>query len=144
MKRRDFVKKAGIAGAAYAGIDLFGYAMPMTVEAIGTSGGIDIPEGLYILEEGKEKNIIPEIRPEILNNPRAVFLIETHVEVRRDETGMFTEARPQMFEIGKRVTSQLFVKGSKKGGSTLILPNFTNVNTTELQNNPSVGIMQFL
>ncbi|MFC1607674.1 DUF362 domain-containing protein [Candidatus Latescibacterota bacterium] len=141
MKRRDFVKRAGIAGAAYAGTELFGYAMPMTVDALGTSGGIDIPEGLYLLEEGKAKNVIPEIRPEILNNPRAVFLIETHVDARRDDTGMFTEARPQMFEIGKSLIPKLFSKGLRKGGSTLILPNFTNVPTPELQNNPSVGII---
>ncbi len=124
MERREFIKKTTIAGALFAGTNLAGLAMPMYADAFGTGGGIDVDEGLYLIERGKEKNIEPEIRPEILNNPRAVFLIETHVESNRDENGFFTDARPQLEEIGGKVVSQIFVKGSKKGGSTIIKPNF--------------------
>jgi len=127
MKRRDFIQKTAVGTAALAGTGLFGYAMPMPAEAFGTGGGIDVAEGLSMLEQGKEKNIVPEIRPEILNNPRAVFLIETHVSSPRDKRGFFTEARPQLEETGKSVVSQIFVKGTKKGGSTIVRPNFTTV-----------------
>lgn len=141
MKRREFIKKAAITGSAFAGVELAGFAMPLSTEAYGTGTGIDIIEGLDILEKEKEKNIFPEIRPEILNNPHAVFLIETDVSASRDKSGMFTGARPQLFATGKKVVPQIFVKGSTKKGSTVILPNFTNVPTPELQNNPSVGII---
>ena len=127
MKRRDFVKKATVAGAAYACTELFDYAMPMPSEALGTGGGIDIDEGLWILESGARRNIRPEIRPEILNNPNAVFLIETNVDSPRDERGFFAEARSQLEETGKKVANQIFVKGTQKGGSTVVRPNFTTV-----------------
>ncbi|MFC1607340.1 DUF362 domain-containing protein [Candidatus Latescibacterota bacterium] len=127
MQRRDFMKKTGVAGALYAGTELFGYAMPRVAEAFGTGGGIDVAEGTWILEQGKAKNVIPEIRPEILNNPRAVFLIETHVDSPRDERGFFSDAQPQLEETGKKVAKQIFVKGTTKGGSTIVRPNFTTV-----------------
>jgi len=127
MQRRHFLKTTPAGIAAYAGTELFGYAMPMRAEALGTSEGIDIEEGLYIIDEGKSRNIIPEIRPEILNKPRAVFLIETHVEAIRDNRGFFLEAQPQLRAAGKRAASLIFVKGSKKGGSTIIKPNFTDM-----------------
>ncbi|MBN1292511.1 MAG: DUF362 domain-containing protein [Candidatus Latescibacteria bacterium] len=127
MKRRNFLHKSAVAGATYAGLELYGHAMPMPAEAFGTGGGIDVAEGLDILEQGKEKNIIVDIRPEIRNNPRAVFLIETHVSARRDDRGFFTEAQPQLEATGKDIASQIFIKGSKKGGSTIVRPNFTTV-----------------
>lgn len=127
MKRREFMKKATVATAAYAATDLFGLAMPMEAEAFGTGGGIDIEEGLYLLNRGKERNVMPEIRPEILNNPKAVFLVETHVEADRDERGFFLKAQPQLEEAGKKLVSRIFVKGSKKRSSTIIRPNFTTV-----------------
>ncbi len=141
MKRRDFVKKSAVGIAAFASTEIFDYAMPMTADALGTGGGIDILEGLYLLEQGKEKNVMPEIRPEIANNHRAVFLVETHVSALRDKQGLFSEARPQLFEIGKQVVPQIFVKGTHKGGNTLILPNFTNVPIDALRHNPAVGII---
>ncbi len=127
MKRRDFFQKSAVAGAAYAGTNLFGYAMPRPAQAFGTGGGIDVAEGLYLLERGKDKNFNVDIRPEIKNNPRSVFLIETHVDAARDDEGYFEEARPQLEEIGKKVVGQIFVKGSIKGGSTIIRPNFVSL-----------------
>ena len=81
---------------------------------------------------------MPEIRPEILNNPRTVFLIETHVDVPADEQGFFTEARPELVKIGSKVAADIFIKGNLKGGSTLIKPNFTTVPDKVLS--PVVGI----
>lgn len=138
MKRREFVQKSAVAGTALAGAGLFGYAMPMPAEAFGTGGGIDVAEGVSILEQGKEKNIVPEIRPEILSMPRAVFLIQTDVDAPRDSRGFFTEAGPQLMETGKKVAKQIFVKGTKKGGSTIVRPNFTTVPDSVL--NPVNGI----
>ena len=137
MKRRSFIRKSAAAGAtAFAVNDLFGYAMP-EVEAFSSGGGIGIEEGLYHLEMGKEKNTMPEIRPEIKNNPRAVFLIETHVEAERSEHGFFSDAQEQIENTAKDIVSKIFVMGSKKGGSTVILPNLTWV--PDPVNYPTVG-----
>lgn len=138
MQRREFVKKAAIGSAAFAAFEMPHWAMPTSSSAFGTGGGIDVAEGVYILEQGKAKNTIPEIRSEILNNPRAVFLIETHVSASPDAKGNFVEARPELEQIGKYIVNQIFVKGSKKGGSTLVKPNFTTVPDPVL--NPAVGI----
>ncbi|MCE5249551.1 DUF362 domain-containing protein [bacterium] len=127
MKRRRFLKTIETGVAAYAGAGLFGYALPNGAEAAGTGEGISIAEGLYYIEEGKSGNTIPEIRPEILDNPHAVFLIETQVDAIRDNRGFFLEAQPQLQNAGKNVAEQVFTKGSRKGGSTLIKPNFTDM-----------------
>jgi uncharacterized protein (DUF362 family) len=139
MKRREFLKRTALTGCAFAGAGFATLAMPEQAEAFGTGGGIDIEEGLYLLDTGKEKNLIPEIRPEILNNPKAVFLIETQVNVPRDERGFFTDARPELERIGKEIVRSIFISGNKKGGSTLIKPNFTTVPDNVLS--PVVGII---
>ena len=54
MERREFLKKTMVTGAAFAGAELTGFAMPMPVEALGTGGGIDVEEGLYLLELGEK------------------------------------------------------------------------------------------
>ena len=139
MLRREFLKQSAVGTAVFAGLEFFGHAMPMTADAIGTGAGIDVEEGLYILDQGKTKNITPEIRPEIINNPRAVFLIKTKVEANRDDRGGFLEARSQLEDTGKKIPSLIFVKGNKKGGSTFILPNFTTVPSNVLS--PVCGII---
>ncbi len=131
--------RTATAGAAFAAYEFAQLAMPMPAEAVGTGGGIDILEGLDIIESGKAKNTMPEIRPEILNNPRAVFIIETNVSASRDARGFFTDARPQLHEEGKKLVSQIFVKGSTRGGSTMIRPNFTTTPDNVLS--PVVGII---
>ena len=139
MKRRDFLKTAALTGSLFAGANLAVLNIPEEAEAYGTGGGIDILEALDMLEEGKAKNIMPEIRPEIRSNPRAVFLIETHVDALRDEHGFFTDARPQLEEEGKKAAQQIFVKGSVKGGSAIILPNFVVISPEHLS--PVTGIV---
>jgi len=138
-----------------AGLSAYDTVLPNNGYAFSTSGGIGIEEGLYYLERGKEKNIIPEVRPEIRNNPRAVFLIETYVEAKKDKVGYdgyYKEAVPQLQAEGKRIASELFVKGSTRGGSTFIKPNFTyvpehrNHRTNGVYSSPDfiVGVSRYL
>ncbi|MDP2983166.1 MAG: DUF362 domain-containing protein [Candidatus Latescibacter sp.] len=138
MKRRTFIRTAALSGAALAGMEVPQWAMPTCSHAFPTGGGINVAEGIEIVEAGKAKNVMPEIRPEILNNPRAVFLIETNVSASPDARGNFMEARPQLEQAGKKLVRELFVKGSRKGGSTLVKPNFTTVPDRTLS--PVVGI----
>ena len=152
MKRRDFITKASIGTGSLAALQLSDMVNTNYANAFSTSGGMGIEEALYILENGKEKNIIPELRPEIKNNPRAVFLIDTHVDAQKDASGHFTEAAPQLEEAGTDIARQLFVKGSEKGGSTFIKPNFTFVpehcynRTTGVYSSPDfiVGVVKHL
>ncbi len=127
MKRRDFMKSAAIGAGAVTTLHMCDMLAARDAEAFPSSGGVGIQEAMYRLERGKEKNLIPEIRSEIRENPRAVFLIETHVDARKDESGHFTEAVPQLEAEGKRIGELLFTKGSRKGGCTFIKPNFTFV-----------------
>ncbi len=127
MRRREFIKKSTAIGGFGAATAFSLAAMPGVADAITTSGGIGIEHGLDILERGKEKNIVPRIRQEIVNNPRSVFLIETNVRTDRDKRGFFSTAQDELEVIGKKVAHDIFVKGDSKGGSTLIKPNFTTV-----------------
>jgi len=127
MKRRDFIRSGALAGANIAALSVGELAQIREAGAFPTSGGMGVEEALYIIGKGKEKNVAPEIRPEIRNNPRAVFLIETHVDAKPDESGHYTEAIPQLEAEGKRVARELFVMGSQKGGQTFFKPNFTFV-----------------
>jgi len=138
MDRREFLRNTAALGGVYAGSALAGLAMPTLAEAFPTSGGMGIEEALHRLNEGKKKNIMPIVRPEIVNNPRAVFLIETHVNVPRDDRGFFSGARQELEAIGRKIAGDIFLKGSRRGGSTLVKPNFTTVPETVLS--PAVGI----
>jgi len=139
MKRREFLLKSAQSAAVLAGAGLYDYAEPLSAEAANTGGGLGIAEALEILERGKGGNFRPEIRPEIRDNPRAVFIIETRVDARKDADGFFTEARPQLEEAGKLAARSIFVKGSRRGGSTVIIPNFTTV--SDRLANPAIGII---
>ena len=90
MKRREFIKKAAVGTGSLAALSLCDIIEQNRAYAFPTSGGMGIEEALFNLERGKERNIIPEIRPEIKNNPRAVFLIKTHVDAQTDANGHFT------------------------------------------------------
>jgi len=125
MERREFLKNAVAAGALAAGTQLSGCFAPPSPYPVATGGGIDIEEGVAMLESGKAKNTPPEIRPEIINNPRAVFLMETHVSGEPDENGFYTALEPQLFEAGKTVAETIFIKGTGKGGSTFVKTNYT-------------------
>lgn len=127
MQRRDFMKKAALGAAGAATLSMYELIDLQNAQAFPTSEGMGIEEGLYYVEQGKARNITPKVRSEILNNPRAVFLIETHVDAKKDKNGLFTEAVPQLHAAGKSVAERILVKGDEKGGSTFIKPNFTYV-----------------
>jgi len=126
MKRRDFIKQSGIVASGFAMYEVLDLLDENIAQAFPTSRGIFIEEANYYLEQGKEKNTIPDVRPEIKDNPRAVFLIETHVDARRDAEGFYPGTADQLHKEGQRISKQLLVKGTKKGGSTFIKPNFTD------------------
>ena len=125
MERREFMKKSTAGALSLSAFAMCEILNEMDALGFPTSGGMGVQEACMIVEEGKRKNICPEIRSEIKNNPRAVFLIETHVDARKDENGTFDDAIPQLQAEGKRIAQYLFVKGTQKGGSTFIKPNFT-------------------
>ena len=125
MERREFIRRMLVGGAALTWSGLFSHAAPFEAEAQTPVEGLRIAEALELLERGKGKNTMPEIRPEIRSNPRAVFLIETRVSVEKDEHGCFSKAAPQLREAGKLAASLIMRKGERRGGSTLIKPNLT-------------------
>ncbi|MBT4482113.1 MAG: DUF362 domain-containing protein, partial [Candidatus Latescibacteria bacterium] len=127
MIRRDFITRSSAAAAGLAASAMYEFFADNMAQAFSTSRGMGIEEANSYIERGKEKNIMPEVRPEIRNNPRAVFLIETHVDARKDKTGHYTEAVDQLRDEGQRIARLLLVNGTKKGGSTFIKPNFTGV-----------------
>lgn len=150
MKRRDFLKQAAAGSAALASMKMWEvFSSPLCQAASVTpgtggsvlprGGGLDIEEALEMIAMGKDVNTAPVIRQEILDNPRAVFLIDTHVDASRNERGFFTEARPQMEEEGARIANLIFRKGTSKGGSTLIKPNMTFI-PDEVWD-PAVGVI---
>jgi len=127
MKRRDFITRTGAASAGLAACTTYEFFSDTAASAFPTSRGMGIEEANYFLGRGREKNTMPEVRPEIINNPRAVFLIETHVDARKDASGHYTEAVDQLRDEGRRTARLLFTKGTQKGGTTFIKPNFTGV-----------------
>ncbi len=127
MKRREFMKNSATAAAGISALSMCDVLDNPNVFGFPTSGGMGVEEANYRLDMGKENNVIPEVRPEIRNNPHAVFIFETHVDARKDKDGFFTEAVPQLHESGRNIARHLFVKGTQRGGSTFIKPNFTGV-----------------
>jgi len=125
MKRRDFIKYSSSAAAVMSTAAFDGCFAPPRQKHVATGGGIDIREGADMLEQGKSRNTMPAIRPEILSNPGTVFLIETQVTGSPDSDGFFSGCGPQLFDSGKVVAESIFVKGSLRGGSTFVKPNYT-------------------
>ena len=128
MNRRRFLKAAGAAGAG----SLF-VGCSTGMRGSGALIKSDIAEGPLIrdvmkdIEAGESANIRPGIRSEILENPKAVFIIRTSVKAEKDKKGSFDSAGPQLEEAGYRVAAALFEKGSERGGKTTINPNFTYI-----------------
>ncbi|MHB9029078.1 MAG: DUF362 domain-containing protein [Candidatus Latescibacterota bacterium] len=72
----------------------------------------------------KKGNVPPALREEILENPSAVFVVRTSVVSQKDSEGKFPPDNEQFQREGYRVAQLIFRKGSKKGGQTLIQPNY--------------------
>ena len=75
---------------------------------------------------GKNGNIPPVLREEILDNPRAVFLIRTNVRSAKNADGSFPDEKEQMERAGFETASRMFRKGTSRGGKTYIQPNFVH------------------
>lgn len=87
--------------------------------------GLKLPrDGIKFAKKNKKNNIPPVLRDEILENPRAVFIIKTKVVSNRDEDGLFPAEREQFEREGYKTAQKLFRKGTGKGGTTYIKPNF--------------------
>ena len=127
MKRREFICKSAVGAAGLATLTLADIIEQEEAHALGTGDGLGIEEAMYFVERGKENNTVPKVRSEIRNNPKAVFIIETHVDADKGEHGMFTNAVEQLDAEGSRVSELLFEKGDERGGVTFIKPNFTHV-----------------
>jgi len=123
MKRREFIKQSLLTASGFAMYEVLEHEVDIA-QAFPTSRGMGIEEANYYIDSGKEKNTIPDVRQEIKENPRAVFLIETHVDARKDAEGFYPDTADQLKNEGQRIARQLFVKGTEKGGSTFIKPNF--------------------
>ena len=87
-------------------------------------GAVLVSDSIDKAQKGKKKNVPPVLREEILDNPNAVFLVETPVESRRLEDGRFPAENEQMERAGYETAQKIFKKGNSRGGLTYIKPNF--------------------
>ncbi|MFC1606882.1 DUF362 domain-containing protein [Candidatus Latescibacterota bacterium] len=83
-----------------------------------------VRDGLKFAKKMKKHNIAPVLREEILDNPRAVFIIKTSVTSKKDQDGKFAPEKEQFARAGYSTALRMFSKGSEKGGTTYIKPNF--------------------
>ncbi|MCE5250063.1 hypothetical protein LLG96_07565, partial [bacterium] len=83
-----------------------------------------VRDGLEYAKRGKKNNIPPVLREEILENPHAVFIIRTSIASRRDESGKFPPEKEKFARVGYETARMIFRKGTSKGGTTCIKPNF--------------------
>jgi uncharacterized protein (DUF362 family) len=126
ISRRHFLK----AGVFLPGIPLFSDGMYAASEkaekaAARFDPGINlVRDGISHAQKGKKNNIPPVLREEILENPKAVFLIRTGVNLERNEDGKFPAAKEQFQTAGYETALAIFRKGASKGGTTYIKPNF--------------------
>ncbi len=72
----------------------------------------------------RDENIPPLLREEVLDSPSAVFAVRTSVSLQKDTSGRFPAENESFRREGRRVAKLLFRKGDRKGGQTLIQPNF--------------------
>ena len=125
--RRKFLK----TGAALIS------ALPVFTEHVGASekdlvvaaehfdpGQKLVRDGQKAAKKGKKSNISPVLREEILDNPHAVFLIRTSVVSQKDGDGKFPPEKERFARAGYDTALKMFSKGTEKGGTTCIKPNF--------------------
>jgi uncharacterized protein (DUF362 family) len=124
ITRRSFIKAAGVGAGAF----LFsGTVHPAPIQTDGIAEGPLIRDVMPQLEARAAGNIRPAIRGDLLQNPKAVFIIRTTVKAEKDAKGTFDSAGPQIEEAGHLVASALFEKGNQKGGKISINPNWTYI-----------------
>ncbi len=136
IDRRTFMKAAGSAGAG--AVFFSGAVHPAPAATDNIAQGPLVRDVLPELEKRAASNVRPAIRSEILENPKAVFVIRTNVRAEKDAKGSFDSAGPRIEEAGYEVASALFEKGRGKGGKISINPNWTYI-PKELRY-PTIGI----
>ncbi len=128
MNRRNFLKLSAVAGG---GILSAGYPANMTGAAPADPSKIAegplIRDIMKIIDAGSESHIRPQIRPEIIENPGAVFIIRTNVRAQIDGKGSYDEAGPQLEETGYHIATAIFEKGSTRGGKTTLRPMYLSI-----------------
>jgi uncharacterized protein (DUF362 family) len=83
-----------------------------------------VRDGLKFAQKGKKNSIPPVLREEILDNPRAVFVVRTNVATQKHEDSKFPAEIEQFSLEGYHTARKIFQKGSAAGGTTYIKPNF--------------------
>ncbi|MCE5250188.1 DUF362 domain-containing protein [bacterium] len=127
VKRRDFIKTGMAALPGLAVLAGSVHAAPKSIESPGgrADPGINlVKDGISYAEKHKKGNIPPVLREEILDNPRAVFLIRTNIDLQREQDGKFPAAKEKFQLAGYDTALRMFRKGTIKGGTTYIKPNF--------------------
>jgi len=129
MKRREFLLTATGAAmtAALAGDTQAQLAHERDVSYEPNrpleSTGLNIGDGVKILQKGEKGNIPPDLREEIMDNPEAVFIIYGGVNVSREDNGNWKQVPDQMERFGFRAAQLIFRKGTGKKGRTFLKPN---------------------
>jgi len=83
-----------------------------------------VRDGQKAAKKRKKNNIPPVLREEILDNPRAVFIIRTSLVSQKDNDGKFPPEKEHFARAGYSTALKIFSKGTDKGGTTYIKPNF--------------------
>ncbi len=126
-KRREFLKKSAVMFSALPIFSENVFASQKDTErakARFDPGMKLVRDGLEYAKKGKKNNIPPVLREEILENPNAVFVIRTNVVSQKDAYGKFPPEKEQFQREGYETALRIFSKGSAKGGTTYIKPNF--------------------
>lgn len=127
VSRRRFIKTGA---AMFTALPVFSDMYNASARDIERAGSYSDPgqkrvrDGLSYAKKHRKNNIPPVLREEILENPRAVFVIRTTVVSQKDSDGKFPPEKEQFEVAGYDTALKIFRKGSEKGGTTYIKPNF--------------------
>ncbi|MBN1292149.1 MAG: DUF362 domain-containing protein [Candidatus Latescibacteria bacterium] len=125
--RRTFLSRSA---AMITALPVFSSAVNASAKDIEAAGAYSDPgqflvrDGQKAAQKGKKNNIPPVLREEILENPRAVFIIKTTVVSQKDSDGKYPPENEVFARAGYSAAMKIFRKGSEKGGTTYIKPNF--------------------
>ncbi|MFC1693520.1 DUF362 domain-containing protein [Candidatus Latescibacterota bacterium] len=125
--RRDFLKKGAFVFSALPVFSGNTYASQRDIERARERfdpGMKKVRDGLKAAQRGKKKNIPPVLREEILENPRSVFIVRTGIASTKDNDGKFPTEKEKFRRAGYETAHKMFIKGTSKGGTTCIKPNF--------------------
>jgi len=127
LKRRDFICR--VTGFITAMPFFSGNAYVQTYDIDRSKERLNpgiqrVRDGLKYARSTKKNNIPPLLREEILDNPDAVFIIKTNVISQKDQGGKFPPEYEQFGRTGYDTAGKIFRKGTEKGGTTYIKPNF--------------------